>query len=354
MDIYKKLFEKGYLNGPNKNSPLTLKAIEKLSEKYMNENNFVNIKFINENEFLKEFNKFFEIYGNFKKEVSFKEFENENNKLYELKEYTSEEEDILFSNLKNFNKEYQNADKFNNKLIYDRILKLKKFSNKCDDIITDLMCKKILDIKKTHDLNFYIWIGNNESHYSTVCNIESYYLFFDSCSTFYNRWPTKTIITSNKNDNLFLTYKTLVMKSFLQNDGYNCGSFAIVFIDIIINLFTEFYFDKATLLSYFLKYFLNLSEEGFLTENFYNKNEELEDLGEASIYPLPLEFLKFCQSSSRLNCLKQLISKNEFKSEIKNKIDHLLLDMNKGNGKDKTTEIEKIRNSHLEYLMLNE
>ena len=34
MDLYKKLYYKGYLKGDKKNSPLTTKGIEMLSKKY--------------------------------------------------------------------------------------------------------------------------------------------------------------------------------------------------------------------------------------------------------------------------------------------------------------------------------
>ena len=89
-------------------------------------------------------------------------------------------------------------------------------------------------MEKKAKLNFYIW--TNKKHYSLVSNIETYYIFFDSCSSFFTQWPSELIISSNKNDKLFPGHKIIVMKSFLQNDIYSCGSYAFAFLEILCNL----------------------------------------------------------------------------------------------------------------------
>ena len=344
MDLYKKLYNKGYLKGDKKNSPLNIKGIEMLSKKYKNDYNFIDIINIKEKEFSDEFNKFFEIYQNIKNEKNYKEFENAYDKIV-FNEFNSQEEDELFLELKEFNLKHKNIKQIQNKQILITILKLKNFSSKFIEITNDLMCKRIFYISKRNELTFFIWINDDESHYSLVCNIDDYYFFFDSCSIFYNRYPSKRLISSNMNDGLFIKGKVIYMKSFLQYDDYNCGSFIFAFIDIFAKYFISFNFNKGDLINYFLKYFNTYSNEDLLTEFYsYNFDENSLDFGKISIYYLPFEFLELSQSTSELHNLKNTILDND----SKNKINDII---SLKNDKHNVPTIENIRLNHLNYLV---
>lgn len=349
MDLYEQLYNKGFLKGDKKNSPLSTKGIEMLSKKYKKDYNFIDIINLKEKEFLDEFEKFFEIYQNIRNGKYYKEFENAYNKI-PFDKFNSQEEDDLFSELKEFNLNHKNIKEVLNKEIMLEILKLKNFSSKYIEITKDLMCKRILNICKTKELTFFIWINNDESHYSIVCNIEHYYFFIDSCSTYFNRYPSKRIISSNMNDGLFIRGKIIYMQSFLQYDNYNCGSFIFAFIDIFVQLFKKFYYNKENFINYFLKYFNNYSNEGLLTESYvYNFDENIEDFGKIGIFYLPLEFLELSQSTSELTLLKKTILDND----SKRKIDAIITSKN-DNDKPNSTKIEIIRQKHLNYLFLIE
>lgn len=158
MDIYQKLFIKGYLKGPYKNSPLNLNGIEKLTIKFKKQYNFINITILNENDIINEFNKFYQIYYKLEKEIKLKF--NVKNKID--KDYDSQKEDELFSLLKKFNKKYDKYNDQYNKILVDKedettIFRLREFSLKLDIILNNLMCKKILQFNITHKMNYMGW-----------------------------------------------------------------------------------------------------------------------------------------------------------------------------------------------------
>ena len=58
MEQYQILFEKGYLESNNIESPISMKGVEKLITIFKKKYNFLDIKIINEKEFSDEFYKF--------------------------------------------------------------------------------------------------------------------------------------------------------------------------------------------------------------------------------------------------------------------------------------------------------
>ena len=302
MAFYKILFDKGFLERGDLNSPISLKGMEKLCEIYNAKYDFINTTIINEDEIVKELKTFNESFDKLKKENKVPISEDK-------KEFISENEEQLLEEIKNFNREFEitpdktlfTAERLKRCSLIIKQLGLDKISSR----IPDLICKIVFKRQKNAKLNFYVWVG--EHHYSLVCNIRTYFFFLDSCSTFFKRWPSNNIISFFHNDNLFNTFKTLVMKSFLQKDDFNCGSYAFSFIDEIINLYQEYDFDKpGNIISYFLKYFTSFSKkEGFLTESTSisaNKNTEFNM--NMNLYLLPKEILYLCQDKDLLDSLK--------------------------------------------------
>ena len=342
MGENKLLFDKGFLKGDKDNSALSLKGMMKLADIFKAKYNFINIAFLNENEFSQEFSQFYIICERF--------LSNNENICEKIKNITisdSDEEDLLFIQMKNFNKKYKNINEdILNMVISNNIdlfLKLLFLHENQLKIINDLMCKKILNQKKTSKINYYIW-SDATDHFSLVTNIETYYIFLDSCSTFFARWPGKLIISNNNNNKLvFQFHKTLVMKSFLQYDGYNCGSFVFSFINSISELYQNFN-SEIEVLKYLLRYFNSFSsEEGFITETkLITKNNEYSL--DMNLYLLPKEFLKLCQSTWNLEDLKRIITKKNPNSENIKIIEEII------NNSEIEDEISRIRNYHLELL----
>ena len=71
------------------------------------------------------------------------------------------------------------------------------------------MCKKILTSQKKAILNFYIWVDQKSGHYSTVVNMDDYYIFLDSGSIYFKRWPNRSLISQNDKDKLFRNSYTI-------------------------------------------------------------------------------------------------------------------------------------------------
>ena len=133
------------------------------------------------------------------------------------------------------------------------------------------------------------------------------------------------------------------MKSFLQYDGYNCGSFVFSFINSISELYQNFN-SEIEVLKYLLRYFNSFSsEEGFITETkLITKNNEYSL--DMNLYLLPKEFLKLCQSTWNLEDLKRIITKKNPNSENIKIIEEII------NNSEIEDEISRIRNYHLELL----
>lgn len=340
MDIYKNLFDKGYLNWGYSESPISIKGMKKLRKIFLSKYDFINIKFVNEDRVMDEFEKFYESFNYL--------IIGSNEKLHEKKTLNSDEEDLFYNEIKAINNTYQNTND-KNQLSEDMIkyyaLKIKQigFIDIEFKIVKDLICKEIIKDPKERQLNFYIWVGYN--HYSLVFNVETYYFFMDSCSVFFNRWPTKAIISNEKNQNFFQTHKVVVMKSFLQFDDFNCASYVFGFIQIIVNLYYKFDNNKIeSIIKYLLEYFNYFSDEGFITENNnisairntkYNMN--------INLFILPKEILKLSQSFKMLNSLKESLKK-------KKKFNYLTLIDGVINELQNESKIKKIRNFHLMLL----
>ena len=191
--------------------------------------------------------------------------------------------------------------------------------------------------KKKDTLHFYIWISQENHHYSLVMNIDDYYVFLDSCSIFFKRWPNQEIISQNDNDNLFNKFKTFVMLSFLQNDHFNCVSFVFAFIEILIQLYENN--GKKNLINYLLEYFNILYDGLFITESTCSDLNSIEP----KIYFLPKEILQLSQSTSKLKQLLEL-AKQYRTEEIKTI--NMLINDNKVEKK-----ITLYRKFHLDFLM---
>ena len=337
MSIYKALFNKGYLKGVNNDSPIALKGAKKLITIFNKTYDFINIDIINESDYYKEFYAFETIFEKFFK----KHFSKINtaNKIYD-----SSQEDNLFIELKNFNLKYKKIKESEKNLSeksqkdINASLYLYEFNNKREQIITDLVCKKILRNPKKYILNFYVWINERDGHYSLVSNIDDYYIFMDSCSIYFKRWPNKEIISKNDDDKLFNKFKTFVMISFLQYDEFNCVSFTLAFIQIIIDLYQKL--NKDGLINYLYRYFNYLWLDKFLCET----SSVYDDLYEPIIYLLPKEILELSQSISKLKYLKTIVLNlnNEEEAQMIQKII---------NEAEKESRIGIYRRFHLDCLM---
>ena len=187
-----------------------------------------------------------------------------------------------------------------------------------------------------------------EEHYSIVANIETYYVFLDSCSTLFNRWPSKAIISNNNCNNKFRSHKTIVMKSLLQKDEYNCGSFCFAFLDIISNIYKENNHSYEALMNYLFKYFYNFSNDGYITEaNIYLRTKNLGETFRINLYLIPKEFLCLSESIRKLKCLKQVL-KEKNKKEEADMIENII--SQSGSKKENIYKINKIRQEHLSIL----
>ena len=173
-----------------------------------------------------------------------------------------------------------------------------------------MICRKILDLKKKKNINFFIWVegtaqcDKNSRHYSLVANISENYIFLDSCSLYYNRWPTEKFISSKNDDNLFKSSKTFVMMSFLQNDCYNCVSFYFSFVDIITNLYSKL--GETQFINYLEKYFYFSYNNRFKIES----NSLYVDTDGIILYLLPNEFLSLVKSEKCPRIIKRKNFKN--------------------------------------------
>lgn len=178
--------------------------------------------------------------------------------------------------------------------------------------------------KRKDFLHFYIWVNQQNHHYSLVANVDNYYIFLDSCSIFFRRWPNKAIISENENDNdnLFNKFKTFVMFSFLQHDEFNCVSFAFAFITILIQLYENG--NKNKLLNHFLKYFKFLYNGMFFTET---DSIDLNSI-EPQIYYLPKDILELSQSISKLEYLLEQAKK--FREDEVKTINKVISEIKKG------------------------
>lgn len=156
MVDYNLLFEKGYLKGVNADSPISLLGTEKLASIFKNKYNFIDIKIIKESEILDEFNMFNNITKGYVDKFSFI-----NDKLKKF-EFTSEEQDKLFYQLKSFNRKYKIFEPNSEELFseissnYDTLISLLEFNNEKERLLDDIMCKIILRAKKEKVLNFFI------------------------------------------------------------------------------------------------------------------------------------------------------------------------------------------------------
>ena len=149
MDIYNVIFEKDYLEGVKQDSSISLKGAKKLALIFEETYNFIKIEFINESQFFNEFDTFNNIS---------KQFIGENNiinsKLIDENFYSSNQEDILFDKLKNFNVKYkkfkENSQKFPKDFPKDDkiFFELVKFCENSEKIIINLTGKNILRAKK--------------------------------------------------------------------------------------------------------------------------------------------------------------------------------------------------------------
>lgn len=321
MAFYKFLYDNGYLKGAKKESSITLKGAQKLSSFFEASFNFISIEIISEDKYFKEFDIF--------KTISEKFIKNKTDspsKINEENNYSSAQEDGLFSELKKFNQKFKeispnSLEDFpkNDKLIFSELY---KFYGKREQIINNLICKKILNSQKKAILNFYIWVDQKNDHYSTVVNIDNYYIFLDSCSVYFKRWPNRSLISKNDNDRLFNKYKTLVMLSFLQADEFNCVSFAFAFVEIFIELYQKY--NKQKLINYLFEYFNLLWYGLFITES----NSFSIDYIEPQIFYLPEEILLLAQSLRKLKYLlaeakeskkeNEIVTINKVINEIKN------------------------------------
>ena len=198
MAFYKFLYDNDYLKGAKKDSAITLKGAQKLSSIFVDSYNFINIEIISENEYFDEFEIFNIISNRYTKNNYDSPF-----RLNVEKDYSSTQEDNLFAELKKFNEKFKeispnSLEDFskNDKLIF---WELCKFFHKREQIITNLMCKKILSSQKKANLNFYIWVGQQNKHYSTCVNMDSYYIFLDSCSIYFKRWPNRALFNEKIN-----------------------------------------------------------------------------------------------------------------------------------------------------------
>lgn len=341
MAFYKHLFNYGYLEGDNKKSPISLKGAKKLAEIFEETYDFISIEIFNENEFFEEFETFNKISQKFtgmKKQSD--------SKIMKKDSYSYEEEDDFFNKLKQFNITYgkfkesepKSQDDFPKEC--DLFFELIQFVKNKEEIIINLMCKKILRSEKKSTLNFYIWTEQQKKHYSTVVNIGKYYIFLDSCSLFFKRWPGKELVSiydSNSNK-LFDKDSTYVMFSFIQNDDFNCVSFAFAFIEIIIHLYEKY--DENKLINYLSKYFCCSWKDNFLTELIcYTLN-----YSEPLIYYLPEELLILSQFPDKLKYLLVHANNTKRYDEIQ-VINKILADKETGH------KIEKYRNFHLDCLM---
>ena len=336
MVDYNLLFEKGYLKGVNADSPISLLGTEKLASIFKNKYNFIDIKIIKESEILDEFNMFNNITKGYVDKFSFI-----NDKLKKF-EFTSEEQDKLFYQLKSFNRKYKIFEPNSEELFseissnYDTLISLLEFNNEKERLLDDIMCKIILRAKKEKVLNFFIWVDSEERHYSLVFNVFDNYLFFDSCSIFFQRWPSRKIISYKKEDNLFESDKTMVMMSFLQTDSYNCVSFVFAFIDIFINLHQKS--NTKELLKYLSKYFDTLYDGLFYVESGCNK---YPNLYENDLYLLPQEFLYLTEKIEMLEGLKVSLTNEKNKVIVEEVIEQV----------KNQKKIIMYRKCHLEDLM---
>jgi len=315
MEKYHNIFKNKYLIGDKIDSPISIKGIEKLANYFKSIYNYIDIIIIKEKDITNEFKKFYDILKKF----------NDNNNITINKGnpiiLDSNEEDELFDEIKSFNLKYGSIKDEN--IIFKEILAKYNIFSKIlyadGEIIKNLVCKKILREEKKSKINYFIWYDDH--HYSLVAHIENYYFFLDSCSTFFKRWPTKTIISDDKKNKLFLPYKTIVMKSFLQNDDFSCGTYVYAFIDLLCNLYEAFNRNYEKFFAYLFRYFNNFSEESYITEYnsvfYYNKiEEELVYSGNVNLFMLPKEFLYLSQSIKRLKFLRDSI-----KAKVNNNFD---------------------------------
>ena len=317
-----------------------MKGVEKLVTIFKKKYNFLDIKIINEKEFSDEFYKFNDA---FNKIVKKKYFIIDDNKKENI-EYNSFQEDELFKNLIEFNSNYNNIKNDSSisseeYRINDSLLaKLKEFYNNKDMAINNLMCKKILRDSKKAKLNFYIWLDGINKHYSLVFNLENDYIFLDPCSLYFQRWPTKIIVSDNYDDKLFHKYHVLVMLSFIQNDEFNCVSFAFAFIEILIKLYEEK--KEKGLINYLTTYFCYLQSNTYVTES----HDTVNDYMDPKLYLLPFEFLLLVKSKSKLRYLKKEAEKLKRYKDVK-LIDEIIKRDDNG--------IEQYRKFHLQSLKEN-
>ena len=344
MVDFKKLFNKDFLKGDKPESEITLKGVEKLAEHFKSKYNFIDISIIDENEITNEFEQFF---------VLFNEFIIANKLQQEIKETKikdSNEEDTLFLKVKQLNEMYKNKKDKN--LLFEEIkpnwkffTKLLKFNEINQTIIIDLVCKKILKVAKKAKLNFFIW--TDSKHYSLVANIESYFLFLDSCSNFFRRWPSKIIISKNMSDKLFKDFQTIVMYSFLQNDVYSCPNFVFSFIDKISALYIKNNYSYKNLMNYLLTFFNTFSKDGYITESViygYSQNSINKFDNFISLYFLPEEFLCLSQFIPEIKPFIDLLEEKGPKDKVEI-IKNVIKQYNV------RPEIEKMRESHLKILL---
>lgn len=341
MAFYKFLFENKYLETKYENSSISLKGAQKLSSIFEDTYEFIKIEIINESEFFQEFETFNEISQKFikgnKKPLIISTDDNY---------YSSDEEDKLYEELKKFNLNYGKFKEINPKLEQDfpnqdsLFFDLLQFHEKREKIITNLTCKKILRAQKQKDfLYFYIWFNEENHHYSLVAYYDDYYIFLDSCSIFFKRWPNQEIISKNDDNKkiLFNKEKTFVMFSFLQYDDYNCVSFSFSFIEILIQLYQNY--KSNNWIIYLSRYFKFLYNDMFMTET---DNCDINSI-EPQIYYLPEEILELSQSNQRLKDL--LKNAEKFRKDEVETIKKIIAENKKGK------KILSYRSFHLNYLM---
>ena len=251
--------------------------------------------------------------------------------------------------LKNFNNNYKNVkdsdyfQKISND--YDMIISLIEFYNIREKVLVNLMCKNILRSNKKNLFNFYIWIDEDDKHNSLVCNAGKYYLFLDSCSTFFERYPTQKIVSWKAQDNLFKPMETIAMLSFLQTDDYNCCSFTFALLEIIIKLYLK-YKDLEIMMDYLFLFFSHNHQGTFHSESVHIlTKEEPSFFDRIYLFLLPREILELAESKQMLDILKNALIENN------NKYDALMVEEIIENIEKNGYAIKLYRQKHLEYLM---
>ena len=191
MDFYKILFEKGFLERGDSESPISLKGMEKLCEIYNAKYDFIDTTIINEEEIVEELNKFKESFDELKKEHNVLISEDKN-------VFIPDSEEELIEEIKKFNRDYEiTPDKtlFTVERLKRCSLIIKQLGlNSINSRMPDLIYKIVFKRQKNAKLNFYIRVG--EHHYSLVCSIKTYFFFLFHIALF-SRVGLQRILVQN-------------------------------------------------------------------------------------------------------------------------------------------------------------